>query len=637
MPFKDLRHPPIQLGILESCLVREGITARSHSLELAFMEHLQARTGEATASAPLTIADYQQIAHQAFVVQLGDWIFKVPPYAESAADDEAYLACIRDETQDQCIANAKRMRELVPAFLEAAADELLAGAPRVIGFSSVFQQNVPSLVLAKILKQRDPSLTIVFGGDNCEGPMGAALHECFPWVDVVVRGEGERALVEIVKDVLAERPIRPQPGLCYRDGGRSIAVPESSKPELPMDEVPTPVYDEYFERLAKSPLQEELWPDVAVLFESSRGCWWGAKSHCTFCGLNASTMMFRSKPAERVAREIFEFAERYKILSFVAVDDIIELAHIRDLMPMLREAGCDLAIFYETKANLNKDQVRAFQSAGVTAIQPGIESLSTPILKSMRKGVTALQNIRLLKWCAEIGVVPSWNVLYGFPGEAPEEYQRMAELVPSLVHLDPPKFTPIQVQRFSPYFEKAADFGIEIVGPMPYYRYLYPIDETSLRNLVYDFDHRYQDGRDPSTYAGKLGEAITQWRAVAEKAYRSLSYRRGPGFLIVNDRRPGFEKTDYQFDGIEARIYLACDAGATAERIHAQLCADGDDPPDLDEIREFLDELVDNKVMYREGNAYLSLAVAANATVAPEKAAQTGAESDAGASKLHAA
>ena len=108
------------------------------------------------------------------------------------------------------------------------------------------------------------------------------------------------------------------------------------------------------------------------------------------------------------------------------MDDIIELAHIRDLMPLLRERGCDLAIFYETKANLNKDQIRALQSAGVTAIQPGIESLSTPILKSMRKGVTGLQNIRLLKWCAEIGVTLSWNVLYGFPGEAPEEYERMA-------------------------------------------------------------------------------------------------------------------------------------------------------------------------------------------------------------------
>jgi ribosomal peptide maturation radical SAM protein 1 len=637
MPFKDLRHPPIQLGILESCLAREGISARSHSLELAFMEHLQARTARAAAG-PLTIADYQQIAHQAFVVQLGDWIFKVPPYAASAADDEAYLACIHGETSDQCIANAKRMRELVPSFLDVAANELLEGAPRVIGFSSVFQQNVPSLVLAKILKERDPSLTIVFGGDNCEGPMGAALHECFPWVDVVVRGEGERALVEIVKDVLAGRPIRPQPGLCYRDAaGRSVVVPESSKPELSMDEVPTPVYDEYFDRLVKSPLQEELWPDVAILFESSRGCWWGAKSHCTFCGLNAATMMFRSKPAERVAREIFDFAERHKVLSFVAVDDIIELAHIRDLMPMLRQAGCDLSIFYETKANLTKDQVRAFYSAGVTAIQPGIESLSTPILKSMRKGITGWQNIRLLKWCAEIGVVPSWNVLYGFPGEAPEDYDRMADLVPSLVHLEPPKFTPVQVQRFSPYFEHAADFGIEIVGPMPYYRFLYPVEEKSLRNLVYDFEHRYFDGRDPATYTRKLGEAIARWREVAGNGYRSLSFRRGPGFLVVNDRRPDFEKADYQFDGVEAEIYLACDAGATPERIHAQLSAGEADKPDVDEIREFLDELVDSKVMYREGNVYLALAVAANGNAVQESAAQTQAVRDAGASTLNAA
>jgi hypothetical protein len=255
----------------------------------------------------------------------------------------------------------------------------------------------------------------------------------------------------------------------------------------------------------------------------------------------------------------------------------------------------------------------------------------------MRKGVTGLQNIRLLKWCAEIGVVPSWNVLYGFPGEAPEEYVRMAELVPSLVHFDPPNFTPVQIQRFSPYFENALDFGIEIVGPMPYYRFLYPVDDTSLRNLVYDFEHRYLDGRDPSTYTGNLAEAIKQWRDVADSAYRSLSFRRGPGFLVVNDRRPGFEKADYQFDGIEAEIYLACDAGTTPERIRAQLPADGDDTPDVDEIREFLDELVDSKVMYREGNSYLSLAVAANGNAMQDRSAQLPAARDAGASKLNAA
>src|ERR1051326_4652851 len=448
MPFKDLRHPPIQLGILQRALEQAGIRARSHSFELTFMEHLNdAALPDGTER--LTIADYQDVAHKQFVVQLGDWIFKVPPYADSSAEDDEYLAYIRTEgISERAIANAIRMKKLVPEFLEAAARELLAGQPRIVGFSSVFQQNLASLVLAKMLKQRDPSLVIVFGGDNCDGVMGAALHESFPWIDAVVRGEGEKVLVEIAQDALASSPIQPRPGLCYRDGERSVAVPQESRPELPMAEVPSPVYDEYFDRLAHSPLRVELWPDVAILFESSRGCWWGAKAHCTFCGLNDSTMFFRSKPARRVADEILDMARRYRVLKFVAVDDIIDLAHVRELLPMLREAGCDLEIYYETKANLTKDQLRTFFTAGVDQIQPGIESLSTTILRLMRKGVTALQNIRLLKWCAEIGISPDWNLLYGFPGEPPEEYERMADIIPSLVHFEPPNFTPIQIQRF---------------------------------------------------------------------------------------------------------------------------------------------------------------------------------------------
>jgi ribosomal peptide maturation radical SAM protein 1 len=613
MPFKDLRHPPIQLGILQRALEQAGIRARSHSFELTFMEHLNdAALPDGTER--LTIADYQDVAHKQFVVQLGDWIFKVPPYADSSAEDDEYLAYIRTEgISERAIANAIRMKKLVPEFLEAAARELLAGQPRIVGFSTVFQQNLASLVLAKMLKQRDPSLVIVFGGDNCDGVMGAALHESFPWIDAVVRGEGEKVLVEIAQDVLASRPIQPRPGLCYRDGERSVAVPQESRPELPMAEVPSPVYDEYFDRLAHSPLRVELWPDVAILFESSRGCWWGAKAHCTFCGLNDSTMFFRSKPARRVADEILDMARRYRVLKFVAVDDIIDLAHVRELLPMLREAGCDLEIYYETKANLTKDQLRTFFTAGVDQIQPGIESLSTTILRLMRKGVTALQNIRLLKWCAEIGISPDWNLLYGFPGEPPEEYERMADIIPSLVHFEPPNFTPIQIQRFSPYFEQPEQFGLELTGPMPCYRFLYAVPDEALKNIAYDYEHRYRDGRDLASYTTRTGEAVQHWRT--SNTPGSLTYRRGPDFLIVQDRRPGFESADFQFDDLEAEIYLACDAGATPETISEQLEAGGEERLTAGEIEEFLQELTDARLVYREDNRFLSLATAANPVV----------------------
>src|SRR5439155_6118718 len=122
-----------------------------------------------------------------------------------------------------------------------------------------------------------------------------------------------------------------------------------------------------------------------------------------------------------------------------AVDNIIDMRYYRDVLPRLKELDLDVALFYETKANLRKEQVRLLREAGITRIQPGIESLSTNVLRLMGKGVTALQNIQLLRWCAEFGVHPGWNLLAGFPGEDPADYARQAAIVPLLTHLVPPQ------------------------------------------------------------------------------------------------------------------------------------------------------------------------------------------------------
>jgi ribosomal peptide maturation radical SAM protein 1 len=307
-------------------------------------------------------------------------------------------------------------------------------------------------------------------------------------------------------------------------------------------------------------------------------------------------MMFRSKSVTRVGEEITGLAGRYKTLNFVAVDDIIDLAHVRDLLPLLSKSGYDLQLFYETKANLTKNQSRAFLRAGVTAMQPGIESLSTPILRLMKKGVTALQNVRLLKWCAEIGIVPAWNLLYGFPGEPIEEYDRMARLIPALVHFEPPSFSPVQVQRFSPYFERPSEFGIEVTGPQPQYRFLYAVPPEAIADIAYDFDHRYLDGRDIASYTDGVREAVRLWQDYAAKGSGTLSYRRGPNFLIVQERRQNTEPADFRFDGPEAKIYLACDAGASPAELRRQLSAAGEDLEEQ-EITEFLNELVDARLV----------------------------------------
>ena len=100
-----------------------------------------------------------------------------------------------------------------------------------------------------------------------------------------------------------------------------MAVPQSGAAGVPMDEIPTPRFDEYFERLAKTVFASEVMREVRLPYETSRGCWWGAKSHCTFCGLNGTTMAFRSKSGDRVVGELTALARPRRGPGFLVVHD----------------------------------------------------------------------------------------------------------------------------------------------------------------------------------------------------------------------------------------------------------------------------------------------------------------------------
>ena len=607
MPWAKLEHPSIQLGVLQGVLQAEGMRVEVRSSYLDFMSHLARETAHLPPRERIGTQDYGDIASNALI---GDWIFSVPPFHDGKELDEDSLAYFRArDVPAGLLEKAREIRRLVPVFLERCVDEILRGRPAVVGFTTTLGQNTASLVLSKMLKTRAPALAIVFGGANCDGPMGSALHRAFPWVDVVVRGEGEQVAPAVIADLLNGRALRAQPGLCYRKDGASVAVEQDAGAVVSMDTARAPTYDEYFSRLARAAFAPDIASAVSIPFESSRGCWWGARSHCTFCGLNGSTMAFRSKPAHRVVDELEQQARRYERLNFHAVDNILDLEYFTSLMPRLRALQCDLRIFYETKANLRKDQVRALREAGIREIQPGIESLSTPILKLIRKGVTAMQNIRLLKWCREYGIKVYWNLIYGFPREPQEEYERIADVMTSLTHLEPPELVPLSVERFSPYHAAPARFGLEILGPVAPYRSIYPCDDGNLADLAYAFEYRHVDGRSPSSYVRTVKRIIEEWRQASAAGIGSLHLRKGPDFVLLEDRRPGLVHADYRLRGVEAEILLQCDGGATPAGVVEGLARSGRGSCDVHTATEFLEELRRARLVYMESGRYLSLAV----------------------------
>jgi ribosomal peptide maturation radical SAM protein 1 len=600
MPWAAPDTPSIQVGILTAIAEHAGLPVTAHSLHLEAAGYF--------AGNGIDPAIYNEIVHHWWTVGLGEWIFAASgPAAAGCADYLEYLR--REKVPEPVVAAALRMRELTGPFLSAAAEEILATGPAAVGFTTTFSQTVPALALARLLKSADSNLVIIFGGANCDAELGVALHRHYQEIDYVVQGEAERTFAILGQELLAGRRPGNGPGLLARVGSGGTERPRP----LDMSDALPPVYDEYFTRLSRSPVRGQVAARPRLVIETSRGCWWGERHHCTFCGLNGSVMAYRAKTPEQVMMEIESLARRHQRVEFDVVDNILDPSFFKSVLPELarqRKAGHDYRFFYETKSNLAPAQVRQLRDAGVVRIQPGIESLSTPLLRRIDKGVTAWQNVRLLLFAARYDLIPTWNIIYGLPGETDEDYAAMADLVPSVSHLSPPGLARLQVHRFSPYHDEPAHHGLRLLGPSPYYRYLHAVPDDQLGDLAYAFEYEHADGHDPERAVAPLREAIEAWgRYWVPGNQYSLRYERGPGFVRIRDRRPLLPGRDILLGEIEAELYLACLAGATPRVAAERVSAGRDVSLDPGEVRSFLTEMSGARLMFREDDRFLSLAL----------------------------
>ncbi len=603
LPWHLLTSPSIQLGTLQAACEASGLSVRSHSFHLAFAEFLDAEPGPTE----FGLDEYGEVATRWENVGLGDWLFAAPEFGgPSGGRDREYEALLNSAgVEPELLERLRRLRARIPRFIAACADELALEAPTVVGFTNVYSQTWPSAALAVELRTRLPHARLVLGGTNGDGPMGPALLECFPQFDYVFRGRCESDAVRLLDDLSRGLAAPELPGLCSRSGDEVTAIAQRSETGA-MDALPVPSYAEYFERLERSPLAGRILPQLP--FESARGCWWGEISHCTFCGLNGEDMRFRSKSAPRMAGELRELARRHGVLDFLSVDNILDLGYFDELLPDLAASEFDGSLFFETKANLTLAQVRTLAAAGVRAIQPGIESLSTPLLASMKKGATAIHNVRLLKWCAAAGVRVVWNLLHGFPGEDPGEYARMAKLVPALIHLEPPTLSALSVYRFSPYFNDPEAHGLVVSGPMPYYRLLFDAPTETLADLAQNFAFEYAAEQRPDAYVAPLCAAVEAWSAAWKEGRARLSLRRGPDFVVLTDTRFPGQPARYTLSGVESAVYLALDDGPTLAEVERRLARAGQvvGPAELEAL---LDELVELQLVFADRGRFLSLGV----------------------------
>ncbi|MBV1856446.1 RiPP maturation radical SAM C-methyltransferase [Catellatospora tritici] len=506
---------------------------------------------------------YETFAETPALFPLAEHLFAADLFGAQALDSDRFLA--ESAPDGRSLDRLVELRDrVVPAFLDRCAAHLLGRDAAAYGFTCVFNQTLASLAVARRLKRLDPGRLILLGGSCVHDVMGEEYAERFPdLVDHVFTGEADESFPQWLDSLAEGEPDRRIPGVTARGllASRARLVAD-------LGAGPVPDYDDYFTARAAHP-PHQLPALVNLPYESSRGCWWGERQHCTFCGLNALGMTFRTKPPQAVAAELHALSARYQVTDFMAADNILDHHAYTGLLTHLTQQPLHLSLFYELKANLRKRDTAALAASGVRWVQPGIESFSDHVLALMRKGITALRNVQAIKWLAEAGIHPSYNILVGFPGETDDDYTRMLDLIGRLRHLPAPggSATIAQVHRFAPFHTDPATYGIDGVRPEPYYRHLFPPGRVDLDRAAYFFSRTLPPQAPVHRHLGALNAALDNWRRHPEHAHARL----GAGFVAVT--RDSATET---LDLLSSAVYVLADRLTTPERITERAAPLGD-------------------------------------------------------------
>lgn len=600
MPTLSARFPSFQLALLKPTLERAGIPVQTFSLFMYFGTQVGWRVNE-------TLADV-------YPSMVGEWIWTKAAFGDFAKDEE-YYAIYRGNLEAICARagcsfdDLRRLREhAAPAFIDWCLTSVDWNRFGLIGFSVVFQQTLASVALARALKERYPHIPIMMGGATFEDDIAEEIMKGCPQVDYIHCGDADETLPQAVRRVYSGESMKGMPGIMWRSDrqGGEVVFNGRAPNLVDMNKTPVPDFDEYFYARKESGYQ--WWDDaqeVLLPIETARGCWWGVKNHCTFCGLNRAGMEFRSKRVEDVIHQLDELSRRYGILDFNAIDNIIEPEYIDKLFGQLSEANTDIRLHYEVRPSLSRSQLKHMRKGGLFSIQPGVESFSTHILKLMKKHTTGVRNLELIKWSTYYGINNLYNILLRFPGETAEDYRAQVDVISKIHHFQAPwAIAKARADRGSPMYTDPESQSISRLVPSPCYDYLFPKDRFNLSRVSYYFEHEMSNTVDDDQY-DEIFAAVDDWQARwRERPRPFLRYRKAWKTILIHDGRNGSPRKSTYTDDY-ATLYEYCADAHSRKEISARF----DDAP---WVEGALEEFVNKDLMVHLDNRYLSLALPEN-------------------------
>jgi ribosomal peptide maturation radical SAM protein 1 len=403
-------------------------------------------------------------------------------------------------------------------FLADTVDTIASLNYRFYGFTVLQEQVNCCIALIDGIKKIKPGAVTLVGGGSCDGPLAKGMLSLSPHIDYIFSGESEHSFRDFLqRDSNSGLPPR-----------RRIIVGE---PPEDLDIVPPVDYRPFvrqLERFAGKNVADsgKLW------YETSRGCWW-IKHKCNYCSINQ--LQYRKKSPGKALRELKRIHADFPGRTVYMSDSVLPKSYINDFLPLMTGDDSVPPFGYQVRTHMGLGDLTALKKAGLKTMLPGIESLSSHMLQLMSKGATPKQNLLFLRNAMSTGIPCDWLLLYGFPGDTPEDYEEMRRIIPLLQHLQSPRnFHNVLLMRFAPYTENPRQYGITDKQPWAATRNVYP-DNADIENLAIfyagDFQCAAQENMD---IIRDINRMVMDWKNKWKSRTLAMAQMMGAFFIYDN-------------------------------------------------------------------------------------------------------
>lgn len=269
-----------------------------------------------------------------------------------------------------------------------------------------------AIEIAAQTKLQLPELPIVFGGWHPTLLPDETLRE--PFVDIVVRGQGEITLLEVVEALAAKRSLEGIHGISWKSNG--IRKQNLDRRVQPLDALPAPAFD-----LIDFDAYEKAGGGRTLAYATSVGCPYA----CNYCtDMVVYKRRFNSLPAERVVAELTDLVTRYRIEEVALLDSNfpVDLPRALAIARGIRDSGVKFRWTFQASTDflcrMSDDDVRLLAESGVSHMGFGTESTSGAVLKLMNKRHQRVNEMYETARKADMaGIRVTFNLIFGYPGE----------------------------------------------------------------------------------------------------------------------------------------------------------------------------------------------------------------------------